>query len=164
MQYAEGKVGRVFLVRFDHGEDFLESLQNFVTDKAVRSGTVQFLGALSEGRLVTGPKKPVVPPEPNFEIIGGGWEIFGFATILQDGAKPSIHLHASVGRGRQSLTGCLREHAQIYLVVEAVITEFIGMNVKRVPDVKTGLNLPGFDVNRSIFSEEKSQELKKVYT
>lgn len=144
MQYSEGKVGRVFLVRFDHKEDFLESLHNFVTDKDVRSGTVQFLGALNDARLVTGPKEPVVPPEPNFETIGGGWEIFGFATILADDGEPSIHLHASVGRGRQTLTGCLREHAEIYLVVEAVITEFIGMDARRKLDEKTGLNLPCF--------------------
>ncbi|KDE54875.1 PPC domain-containing DNA-binding protein [Methanoculleus sp. MH98A] len=145
MQYSEGQVGRVFTVRIDDGEDFLREIQRFVTAMNVRCGTIQFLGALRSGKIVTGPKEPVIPPTPRGEEIFGGWELLGFATIYPGEDGPSIHLHAAAGKGIRSLAGCLREKAEIYLVIEAIVTEFVGIVAKRLPDEKTGVNLPVFD-------------------
>lgn len=145
MQYSEGQVGRIFTVRIDDGEDFLREIQRFVTAMNVRCGTIQFLGALRSGKIVTGPKEPVIPPTPRGEEIFGGWELLGFATIYPGEDGPSIHLHAAAGKGIRSLAGCLREKAEIYLVIEAIVTEFVGIVAKRLPDEKTGVNLPVFD-------------------
>ncbi|MCC7555390.1 MAG: DUF296 domain-containing protein [Methanoculleus marisnigri] len=145
MQYSEGQVGRVFTVRIDDGEDFLREIQRFVTAMNVRCGTIQFLGALRSGKIVTGPKEPVIPPTPRGEEIFGGWELLGFATIYPGEDGPSIHLHAAAGKGIRSLAGCLREKAEVYLVIEAIVTEFVGIVAKRLPDEKTGVNLPVFD-------------------
>ena len=49
MQYSEGRLGRVFVLRIDDGEDFLAVTQKFIQDKSVRSGTLLFLGALRAG-------------------------------------------------------------------------------------------------------------------
>ncbi len=145
MQYSEGKVGRVFTVRIDDGKDFLQEIQRFVTAMAIQSGTIQFLGAVRSARLVTGPKEPVIPPSPHGEEIFGGWELIGFATIYPGDDAPSIHLHTAAGKGMRSLAGCLRDRAEVYLVIEAIITEFIGITAKRIHDEKTGVNLPVFD-------------------
>lgn len=145
MQYSEGQVGRIFTVRIDDGEDFLREIQRFVTAMNVRCGTIQFLGALRSGKIVTGPKEPVIPPTLRGEEIFGGWELLGFATIYPGEDGPSIHLHAAAGKGIRSLAGCLREKAEIYLVIEAIVTEFVGIVAKRLPDEKTGVNLPVFD-------------------
>ena len=40
MQYTEGQLGRVFVVRIDNGEDMLVSLRQFVQDKGVRAGSI----------------------------------------------------------------------------------------------------------------------------
>ena len=56
MQYTEGQIGRVFVVRIDDGEDMLISLHQFVNDKSIQAGSILFLGALMSGRMVTGPK------------------------------------------------------------------------------------------------------------
>ncbi len=145
MQYTEGQLGRVFVVRIDDGEDLLVSLRQFINDKSVYAGSILFLGALMEGRMVTGPEEPVIPPVPHFVMFEGGWEVFGIGTIYpgEDGG-PHIHYHASVGRSGHALTGCLREKAITYLIVEAVVLEFTGLSARREFDKKTQVHLPVF--------------------
>ena len=142
MQYTEGQLGRVFFVRIDDGEDMLISLRKFIDDKSIRAGSILFLGALMNGRMVTGPEEPVIPPVPHFVMFEGGWEVFGIGTIYSGEGGPHIHYHASVGRSGHALTGCIREQAITYLIVEAVILEFIGLSARREFDKKTQVHLP----------------------
>ncbi len=142
MQYAEGQIGRVFMVRIDDGEDFLASMRRFIADKGIMSGSVLFLGALMNGRMVTGPEEPVIPPTPHFVLFEGGWEVFGVGTIYPGEGGPHIHYHASVGRSGHALTGCLRDKAATYLIVEAVIFEFTGVLGRREFDERTQTHLP----------------------
>jgi hypothetical protein len=142
MHYSEGRLGRVFVLRIDDGEDFLAVTQKFVQDKSVKSGTILFLGALRKGRMVTGPEEPTIPPEPHYIMFEGGWEMVGLGTICQGNDAPAIHFHASVGRAGHALTGCLREKAITYLVAEVVILEFSGLDIRRSLDEKMGVPLP----------------------
>jgi hypothetical protein len=142
MQYSEGQIGRVFVVRIDDGEDMLLSLGQFILDKNIQVGSIHFLGALMNGRMVTGPEEPVIPPVPHFVMFEGGWEIVGIGTIYPGDDGPRIHYHASVGRSGHALTGCLREKALTYLVVEAVIMEFTGLSARREFDEKIQVHLP----------------------
>lgn len=142
MQYTEGQIGRVFVVRIDDGEDMLLSLRQFILDKNIQAGSIHFLGALMSGRMVTGPEEPVIPPVPHFVMFEGGWEVFGIGTIYPGEGGPHIHYHGSVGRSGHALTGCLREKAITYLIVEAVIMEFTGLTARREFDEKMQLHLP----------------------
>lgn len=142
MQYTQGQVGRVFVVRVDNGEDFLESLRRFIADKEIQCGSITFLGALMNGRMVTGPEEPVIPPVPHFVMFEGGWEVFGVGTVFPGEGGPHIHYHASVGRAGHALTGCLREKATTYLIVEVVIIEFTGLMARREFDNRTQTTLP----------------------
>jgi predicted DNA-binding protein with PD1-like motif len=157
MQYAEGQVGRVFVVRIDDGEDFLDSMQHFIAEKGIQSGSVTFLGALMSGRMVTGPEEPVIPPLPHFVMFEGGWEVFGVGTIYPGEGGPHIHYHASVGRAGHALTGCLREKATTYLIIEAVIVEFTGLLGRREFDERTQMNLPVLGSR-----EEPAEEAKET--
>jgi len=142
MQYAEGKPGRIFLLRIDHGEDLVGTLRDFVIDHKVTCGYIRFIGALLSGQIVTGPEKPVLPPNPHFESFSGGWEVVGMATVTPGVDGPRLHLHASIGRGDQVLTGCLRGTITTYIIVEAVITEITGIEMSVEKDSLTGLVLP----------------------
>jgi predicted DNA-binding protein with PD1-like motif len=142
MQYTEGQIGRVFVVRIDDGEDMLITLRQFINNKSVYAGSILFLGALMNGRMVTGPEEPVIPPVPHFVMFEGGWEVFGVGTIYPGEGGPHIHYHASVGRSGHALTGCLREKAITYLIVEAVVLEFIGLSARREFDKETQVHLP----------------------
>jgi predicted DNA-binding protein with PD1-like motif len=141
MQYSEGSLGRVFVLRMDHGEDLIESLQKFLKEKKIESCTAFFMGALRDGRAVTGPKLPVVPPTPNFEAYESAWEVFGMATIYPSIVGPKLHIHSALGRGRESILGCIRDKAEIYLIVEAVLFEICGLNAERAWDEKMQLYL-----------------------
>jgi predicted DNA-binding protein with PD1-like motif len=142
MQYTEGQIGRVFVVRIDDGEDMLLSLRQFILEKDIQAGSIHFLGALMNGRMVTGPEEPVIPPVPHFVMFEGGWEVFGVGTFYPGEGGPHIHYHATVGRSGHALTGCLRDKAITYLIVEAVITEFTGLIARREFDEKMQLHLP----------------------
>ncbi len=145
MQYSEGNLGRVFVLRMDDGEDLIASLQRFVQEKRIESGMALFIGALRDGRMVTGPEVAVIPPTPHFEDFESAWEVFGMATVYASADGPKLHIHSSLGRGGHALTGCIREKAAVYLVVEAVLFEFCGLNASRAWDKKTGLHLLSLD-------------------
>jgi predicted DNA-binding protein with PD1-like motif len=159
MQYSVGQVGRVFVVRIDDGEDFLVSMRKFIADKGIHTGSVLFLGALMNGRMVTGPEEPVIPPIPHFVMFEGGWEVFGVGTIYPGEGGPHIHYHASVGRAGHALTGCLREKATTYLIIEAVIIEFTGLFGRREFDERTQMNLPVLGTTEE--PAEKKEEPKE---
>jgi len=142
MQYTEGKPGRVFIVRVDHGEDLIATLMQFLTEHQVNSGYIRFMGALQSGQIVTGPEALSFPLVQHFESFSGGWEVIGMATITPDNTAPHLHIHASIGKGERVLTGCLRREIITYIVIEAVITELIGVDVQREQDPVTGLCLP----------------------
>ena len=141
MQYSEGSIGRVFVLRMDHGEELIESLQKFLQEKKIESCAALFMGALRDGRAVTGPMLPIVPPTPNFEAYESAWEVFGMATIYQSVEGPKLHIHSALGRGRQSILGCIRDKAEVYLIVEAVLFEICGLAAERAWDEKMQLYL-----------------------
>jgi len=148
MQYSEGNLGRVFVLRIDDGEDLIESLRGFVKAKGVLSCMALFIGALKEGRAVTGPEQPTIPPVPHWEEYRDGWEVFGMATVYPSADGPRLHIHSTIGKGREALLGCVREKASVYLVVEVVLIEFVGLNVRREWDEKTELYLPFMNESR----------------
>jgi len=155
MQYTEGQLGRVFVVRIDDGEDMLISLHQFIKDKSIQAGSIVFLGALMNGRMVTGPEEPVIPPVPHFVMFEGGWEVFGVGTIYPGEGGPHIHYHASVGRSGHALTGCLREKAIAYLIIEAVILEFTGLSARRDYDKRLQVHLPILGNDEAVPSPDK---------
>ncbi|OPX78453.1 MAG: hypothetical protein A4E45_01252 [Methanosaeta sp. PtaB.Bin039] len=141
MQYSEGRLGRVFVLRLDDGEDLLDTLSGFSMDHGIESAVVHILGGLGRGSMVTGPEQPVIPPRPHYESVEGAWELVGVATIFPSDGGSRVHLHASAGRGEDTLTGCLRGAAKVYLVLEMVIIEMIGLSARRALDQRSGLHL-----------------------
>jgi predicted DNA-binding protein with PD1-like motif len=144
MQYSSARMGRILVARVDHGEDLLREMQNILEKEDISRAVMLFLGAIGKGSLVTGPEEPVIPPTPHFMRFGGGWEVVGVATVYPGEDGPAIHLHGSAGRGDRALTGCLRERAEVYLLVEVVILELLDLPVARRRDKSTGLDLPDF--------------------
>jgi len=141
MQYTKGTIGRVFLVKFEDGDVLIDKLGDLAGKEKIRAATLIFLGALRKGSLVTGPKKPVIPPEPNKVSFKDGWEVMGIGTIFTNKTGPQIHIHSSMGKKQKVLTGCVRGKSKVFLVVEAIILELKGVKASKDIDPKTGLNL-----------------------
>lgn len=141
MKYGTGEVGRVFVARFDEGEDFLGALGGLAGDEKIRSAVFFLLGGAKQGRVVVGPKGDEMPPEPVWDEISGNSELLGTGTIFWDEAGPKAHLHVAVGRGERVRVGCLRENSKTFLVLEAVVLELKGIEARRELDPASGLRL-----------------------
>lgn len=141
MKYQQGSFGRVFLLAFEDGDNLREEIELFVKKEHIRAATVALLGGIRSADVVTGPKEPVVPPEPSWQRVDDGREVIGFGTIFWHEDAPVLHLHGSLGRGDSTITGCIRKNSIVYLVIEAVITEIVGVRASKTLDVKTGLVL-----------------------
>lgn len=129
------------MVKFDDGDILLEKLGDLARKERIRAATLVFLGALKEGILATGPKKPVIPPQPNTVNFKDGWEVMGIGTIFTNDSGPQMHIHGSMGKKNRVLTGCVRGKSRVFLVIEAVIFEIKGVDATKAIDPKTGLNL-----------------------
>jgi len=141
MEYTKGAVARVFLIKFSDRDIFLKEIDKLARKEKIRAGAMIFLGALRDGDLVTGPKKTVIPPEPNWVRFKDGWEVFGIGTIFTNKKGPQIHIHASLGKKNKTLTGCVRRDSKVFLVIEAVLFELKGVKAAKDIDPVTGLNL-----------------------
>lgn len=135
MKVQEGRIGRTFMVKFEHGDDLIQEILNLAKKKGIDTGFIMLLGALRRADMVTGPRECTVPPEPNWVSFDDGREILAMGTLIcNEEGHPTLHLHGGVGREEYSLTGCLRANTEVYLVVEGVILELEGIKARRVLD------------------------------
>jgi len=141
MRYKAGKVGRVVLARFDHGEQVVPALAGLCEKERISSGWFFLFGAIRNGRLVAGPREACLPPDPVWQEFMEPFEIVGMGSIAAGGGSPSIHLHSSLGRGKEVLTGCIRKEGEVFIVVEAMVLEILGVRATRSPDERSGLEL-----------------------
>ncbi len=141
MRHKTGQVGRVVLARFDHGEQVVPALAGLCQREGISTGWFFLFGAIRKGRLVAGPREASLPPEPVWQEFTEPFEIVGMGSIASGDGSPSIHLHSSLGRGKEVLTGCIRKEGEVFLVVEAMVLEISGVRATRSPDARSGLNL-----------------------
>lgn len=131
MEYRTGSIGRVITVRFDDGDDFLGGLMELAKKENIRNGWFHVLGGLREAEVVTGPKKPVMPPEPVWDTMSGARETLGTGSIFWEDDEPRIHLHAALGHHGDTLTACVRKNTRVYLILEVYIVEILNINAGR---------------------------------
>ncbi len=139
MKYQQGAYGRVFLVRFDDQDDLLGGLKKVAAGENIRVATILLLGGLRSAGVVSGPQKPEIPPTPLWFDFSDGREVLGIGTLFWKGDEPAIHLHGAVGREGQTVTGCIRRDSSVYLVVEAVVAEIMGIDACKKFDEKSGV-------------------------
>ena len=144
MRFKEGKIGRVFLVTFSHGEDFLSGIKEFVKSKNVKFGTINIIGAFVSAEIVTGPIKKACPPEPDFRKFDDAREVLGFGFLTNPEGDVNLHLHGAIGKGDSTVVGCLRKGGEVFVTIEALITEIDNIQAKRYLDDKTNCNLLEF--------------------
>ncbi|NOZ23042.1 MAG: DUF296 domain-containing protein [Planctomycetes bacterium] len=144
MEYKEAKLNRSFIIKFDHGEDVLAGIKTIVEKEKVEAGLAFLIGALDEAKMVTGPERQEIPPEPHWITFDDGREILAIGTIFWEGDEPKLHLHSAAGRGDHTFAGCIRENGKVFLVVEAVILEMTGSGAVRKFDDASQLSLLAF--------------------
>lgn len=141
MKYQVGKTGRVVVARFEDKEDILETIVQIAKKEDIRSAVLYLIGGIRQGRVVVGPEKEEMPPEPVWKSIQESHEVFGIGTIFCAGNEPKIHFHGAFGKKDMVKVGCLRGASETFLVLEAVIIEIQGINASREFDPSSGLTL-----------------------
>ena len=144
MEYQEGSAGRVFYARLDDGEDIHTCIRELVSREEISCGWFQIFGGMKRAGVVIGPKEPVMPPDPVWTTIEDSREVLGVGTVFRDEDTPLIHLHAAMGHHGETLTGCVRKDTQVYLIIELMLMEVVGINVTRPWSEKSGFNMPTF--------------------
>jgi predicted DNA-binding protein with PD1-like motif len=141
MKYQTGRPGRVVVAKFDDHDDVLENLMMLAEKEDIRAGVLYLVGGMRDGKLVVGPETDELPPRPVWEELGESHEILGIGTIFWHNDKPKVHFHGAFGKKETVRVGCLRERAETFLVLEAVIIELEGIHATREIDPEIGMAL-----------------------
>ncbi len=144
MRYSEARTGRVFVIRLETGDRLPDAIERLAAEQGVARGFLVVLGgAEDDSRVVVGPEDAgALPPVPMIHRIAGVHEIAGVGTIFPDAqGRPSLHLHAALGRGGAAVVGCARPGVEVWNVGEVVLVELLGTGARREIDPATGFSL-----------------------
>ncbi len=143
MKALEGKLGRIFVLRFEENEILPKAIEEFANKKRIKAGIVFIIGGTKSGKLITGPKETEAIPTSVIETsFISGREMLGIGTLFKnETGKISLHMHIASGRNKSTFTGCIRKGIKVFLIAEAVIFEIKGIKVIRKKDIYTGFNL-----------------------
>ncbi len=144
MEYAQGSIGRVFVVRLHDGDRLPEALEGLAREQGIKEAVVILIGGAKAGsRLVVGPD--AARPEaivPLLHTLAGIQEVVGVGTLFPgEAGEPVLHLHAACGREGAATVGCTRAGVEVWLVGEAIILELLGTGGIRRPEPPSGLSL-----------------------
>lgn len=144
MKYTEASLGRVFILRLEHGDKIPDVIEEFASEHKVKSGLVHFLGGADKNsKIVVGPEDgKAIKPKPMINELLETREAIGIGTLFaNEKGMPKLHLHSAFGRGETTITGCTREGVLIWHIGEVIILELVNMNAKRKVNNENGFEL-----------------------
>jgi predicted DNA-binding protein with PD1-like motif len=141
MDYTQGSLGRVFVARLHEGESVYDAVEEIARREGVQAAAVLAVGGMRRGGVVTGPESPTGPIVAHVERFDDARELVGVGTLFPDADGPTLHLHAGLGRGDTALVGCPRVEMAVFLILEVIIIELLGINARREIDPETGFHL-----------------------
>jgi uncharacterized protein len=143
MKSTEGRPGRIFIIRLEHEDVIPQCIEEFAEARGVKSGQVTLEGGIGSGEVVVDPPHSEdIQIDPMVLPIDGAHEVVGIGVLAPgvDG-KPVLHIHGSLGRSGQSVTGCFRRGVRTWLVGEVIIHEITDADVVRAPEGNGALAL-----------------------
>ena len=141
MKYTQGSLGRVFVAKLDDGEAIYDAVLEIARREDIRSAAVMAVGGIRSGKVVTGPEDPNGEVVPRVTEFDDARELVGFGTIFPLDGQPSLHMHAGIGDRDHVMIGCPRIEANVYLVLEVVIIELLGVEATREFDPKWAVHV-----------------------
>jgi predicted DNA-binding protein with PD1-like motif len=144
MKYTEANIGRIFILRLEHGDRIPQVIEDLAKQKNISSATVLFMGGAAGGsKVIIGPQDgAAAKPIPVVTSLPDACEAVGVGTIFTNESNiPKLHLHAGFGRTGTAIIGCTREGVDIWHIGEVVILELVNHSAQRKIDPKTGFEL-----------------------
>ncbi len=148
MQYSEGRLGRIFILRLEEGERLNDSIEKFAREQQISHGLAFFLGGSADGsQVVVGPEANRETIVPMLHALKGEQEVLALGTIIPDEAgEPVLHMHGAAGREGKATVGCTRAGVNVWLIGEVVLLEILGADAaRRQKDPATGFQLLKID-------------------
>ncbi len=141
MNYRIGEPGKIVVARFEDGDQIIQGLCEIAKKENIRAAVFYLVGGMKGGRFVVGPERDEMPPVPVWRELNESHEILGLGTIFWLGDEPKLHLHGAYAKRDNVKGGCMRENAETFLVLEAIIMEIKGVNAVRELDPISGMAL-----------------------
>jgi predicted DNA-binding protein with PD1-like motif len=144
MQYTEGSMGRIFVLRLEDGERLNDTLEAFAREQGLKHALAFYLGGSATGsKVVVGPDaRRLDAVVPLVHQLTGSQEVLAVGTLIPDEAgTPMLHMHAAAGREGGATVGCTRAGVDVWLVGEVVVLEILGTDARRQKDPQTGFQL-----------------------
>jgi predicted DNA-binding protein with PD1-like motif len=143
MKYSEGEIGRVFVIRLEDDDELPGCIEKFAAEHKISVGQAILVGGIGSGEIVSGPRNnKELPINPMLIPVDGVHEVVGVGVLAPDrNGKPSLHIHAALGRAGRTITGCLRTGVKTWLVGEVILYEILGADVARLPHKESGFEL-----------------------
>jgi uncharacterized protein len=107
----------------------------------IQAAVFYLVGGLTGGRIVVGPEEERMPPVPVWRELAESHETVGVGTIFWAEGEPRIHFHGAFGKKETVKSGCLRETAHAFIVMEAIVMEITGVTAVRELDPQSGMML-----------------------
>ncbi|MCS7163447.1 MAG: DUF296 domain-containing protein [Thermodesulfovibrio sp.] len=141
MKYQTGNTGRIFVIKFEEGENPLNELTELAKKEKIYSAIFWLIGGIKGGRFVVGPEEDSLPPRPIWRKIEGNNETVAIGTIFWHNDEPKVHLHGVYAREDIVKMGCLRENPEVFLILECILMEITDVKVTREFDEKSKMIL-----------------------
>ncbi len=146
MQYTEGRLGRIFVLRLESGDIIPQTIEKFAKEKGVQAGWVALLGGVDvDSKVISGPltdKNKEGPVPLYINQLKGIHESLAVGTLFPNEVGDVIlHLHLACGRNDATITGCGRLGVHVWTYMEVVIHEIIDSQAFRYQDSDTGFTL-----------------------
>jgi uncharacterized protein len=144
MQYTEGRIGRLFVLRLEDGERLNDTLEDFAREHHLTHALAFYLGGSASGsKVVVGPDANRTDAiVPLIHMLRGSQEVLAVGTLISNEAgEPVLHMHAAAGREGQATVGCTRAGVDVWLVGEVVLLEIVGTTAQRRKDPQSGFQL-----------------------
>jgi hypothetical protein len=128
----------IYILRFDRGEELVESLLSFCREREILSAWVEGLGATDKTQISLYDLKTQTylrhNLEEDFEILS----LTGNIALVE--GKPLLHAHVTLGKDDTSVVGGHLHALRVSGTAEIKITKFENV-MERLVDPKTGLKL-----------------------
>jgi predicted DNA-binding protein with PD1-like motif len=132
--------GRCLVARLDHGTDIIGQITDLAVEKGIKTGFLSVIGALSRAEL--GYYDQGSQKYGKIQIDGPVELVSCLGNVsLRDG-QPFVHAHAALSDRAGRVCGGHLTSGTVF-AAELYMQELLGLNLERVPDSITGLNLWG---------------------
>ena len=140
MLIRDCRQGRCLVTRLDHDADIIGQITDLAVEKGIKTGFLSVIGALSRAELgyydQVSQKYGKIQIEEPVELVSC------LGNISLRNGEPFVHAHAALSDRAGRLYGG-HLNSGIVFAAELFMQELLGLNLERVPDSITGLNLWG---------------------